>query len=962
MYVLMIFAIVFTACALTVLLYRAPLSIEKPHFSLSRRIFWSVPFLFGALVMLRMFTYENGQNYAEWISDSVLLALRTFMLDGDISVHRRFIDIDDAILKLFAKESTALRVGFGMLLKAIEIFLDIIAPMVTLTAVLNLLSELFPKIKIAVFNKREKYVFSELNEETVVLIESIYQSNLKAQKKKSFWQRLQEPMPMLIIADVYVAEFNEKGSELLDCVRRIGCICIKDDIISLRVSAKKKLSYVLSDYDKMKNLSAALKLSQTFQSSPKSLKRLNYLYVFSDLEEAEELMSKQCHALLQKIELLNAPNQKKIGKKLSVSVSSQGKTTSRAPLAQAENHTGCHCSRMELSVECEASDEKNNERKNSYHLPFLIPVKEYKNIIYDLFERVPLYQPLIGTNRKELNVTILGTGFIGKEAFLAAYWCGQMLGFTLNLTVISLNATDGFKDQINRINPMIFNAAKHDAYCNIALIGCDLRRVNFDSLLAYQLDAESPQYSIETYGTVRHSVGQTDYYIVSLGCDELNITTAYELRKAVERIVLKETEQSHNAASSKQEQAVKPKTVIAASIYDSSLAPSVAYSDDYLQIHPFASFRSRYSYENIINKRFVTGAQEISAFYESLTTTYAYTDMQEIYGDTASNYSYYKYWSNIARRLHQKYMIFSVTGHDAANCLEEYIDKLRDDSLCAALAWNEHRRWNSLLRTMGYLYHNRTKNCTEQKVHPCLVEIEWQNEDQQPYWYHHKLPFYYEMVNGKRMRRCMLRQQQLTEFPYDALDYTCGNWDAPSTEAYSCDTKMYDYPQHSNFLLSDADIKRYLHLEAKDYYSSKENPDFYSYELYSYQYKGGKRLWSIHRYLLDEQMKQGIQTLYATGRSVLIPQFLTSLYRKEYTPAQFEKLDQTFFAPHRLSSYLQRSECIGCADTDCFVKQRLAAQQSDVPLQPLPSPALPLQEKESYIWEDVKRMLLSESD
>ena len=955
MHILMILTIAFSICALAVLLYRAPLSIEKPHFSLSKRILWIVPFIFGALVMLRMFTYENGKNYAEWISDSVLLALRTFMLDGDISVHQRFQDIDEAVWQVFQKDNSVLRIGFGMLLKGVEIFLDIVAPMVTLTAVLNLLSELFPKIKIAIFRKREKYIFSELNEETVVLIESIYQSNLKEQRKKSIWQRIQEPMPMLIIADVYAADFSEKSSELLDRVQRIGCICMKDDVVSLHASAKKKLTYVLSDYNKMKNLSVALQLSQSFQSSPKSMKRSNYLYVFSDLEEAEELLSKQCHALLQKIEFLNTPKQSKEAIKPTVPISSQ----SQAALAQSADLTNRNCGCMEFQMTCEEADEKQDNVKRLYQLPFLIPVKEYKNVIYDLFERIPLYQPLIGTNRKELHVTILGTGLIGREAFLAAYWCGQMLGITLYLTVISLDATDGFKDQINRINPMIFDAAKNEGYCNITLISCDLRRINFDSLLSYSLDTEPPQYSIETYGTNSHTLSQTDYFIVSLGCDELNISTAYELRKAVERIVLKDADPAHNTASTEQKQAAKSKKVIATSIYDSLLAPTVAYSDDYLQIHPFATFRSRYSYENIINKRFVTGAQEISRFYESMTTTYAYADMQEIYGNTASNYSYYKYWSNIARRLHQKYMIFSVVGHDADNCLEEYIDKLRDDALCAALAWNEHRRWNALLRTMGYQYHHTTKNCTEQKVHPCLVELERPTGNHRPYWYHHKLPFFYEMVNGKRMRRCMLQQRQLTGLPYDALDHTCGNWDIPSPDAYSCDTKMYDYPQHANFLLNETDMKRYLHLEAKDYYTSKKNPDFYSFELYSYQYQDGQRLWAIHRYLLDETMKKGIQALYATGRSVLIPQFITLLYQKEYTPAKFEKLDETFFAPHQLSGYLQRAECIGCACMDCSVKQRIAASQSDIPTKPLPSPALPLKPGELYIWEDAKRMLLS---
>ena len=60
--------------------------------------------------------------------------------------------------------------------------------------------------------------------------------------------------------------------------------------------------------------------------------------------------------------------------------------------------------------------------------PTIVPVRSYRNLIHNLFVDVPLYEPLI--NKKDsnkLSLTILGNGIIGTEAFLNAYWFGQMM-------------------------------------------------------------------------------------------------------------------------------------------------------------------------------------------------------------------------------------------------------------------------------------------------------------------------------------------------------------------------------------------------------------------------------------------------------------------------------------------------------------------------------------------------------
>lgn len=762
-------------------------------FSWDKRICAAIALIFASIFALRLFVYTQYSLTPGNVLDSFLLALKTFLADGDIKVEGHFEEIDNALSVLFYSKYPA---WMSVCLKVTAAVDDTAAPLLTLTTVISVIFQIFPKIKIKCSPFRDKFIFSEINEETVVLAEST-QEHFSSMVNK----------PMLIVTDAYVDDESENSSELMDRMKRIGCICLKDDVLSLNFRARRKLTYILSDKDKMKNLSVALKLIERFNIVNKNvLKRQNCIYTFTDLNEGEELLSKACKCLAKRV------------------------------------------------------DELNKAGKSRYLLPLVIPIKEYKNIIYDLFDRLPLYTPIIGKDKKELNVTVLGTGLIGKEAFLAAFWCGQMLDIKLNITAVSVDAATGFKDELNRIGESILEATEKDMpYCGIALMNCDLSKVSFDDLLNTEISSANAKYPTETFGKCCDRLYNTDYYIVSLGSDELNVSTAYMLRCAVERAAIDDKKSGGKA-------------VIAVSVYDSSIKSTVAFEDENVRIYPFASFESRYSYNNVINKRFITGSQKISDTYRSLNSGYSESDMQAIYGKSGE-YSYYKYWSNVARRLHQKYAMFSagvvVEAEDesekdpkkkakAEACREDninkYVDRLRDDDLCDRLAWLEHRRWNANLWTMGYRFFEGEKNFAETKVHPCLVEIVPDR--------HHRLPF----EGGK----CTLSSEDIAKPTYDDLDRVCYK------HKYSCDTKEFDYPQHSEIRLTDKQMRIYIDPQAKDYYASKKNVDTYTFELYNPETdEDGQRVWAIHRYLLDEDKKTKLDKAYEenTGENSILELF-----------------------------------------------------------------------------------------
>ena len=75
-------------------------------------------------------------------------------------------------------------------------------------------------------------------------------------------------------------------------------------------------------------------------------------------------------------------------------------------------------------------------------------IGEYRLKIYELFYHRPICEYAETDGRKKTeNVLILGSGWIGVEAFKAVFWAGQCLDSELNITVASQNAS-AFQKQV----------------------------------------------------------------------------------------------------------------------------------------------------------------------------------------------------------------------------------------------------------------------------------------------------------------------------------------------------------------------------------------------------------------------------------------------------------------------------------------------------------------------------------
>ena len=561
--------------------------------------------------------------------------------------------------------------------------LNIIAPVAGGAFLLGVLTSAFPRLSLLLRPFRKKYVFSELNEKAVLLAEDIVREALKEKKRrKSLFSKL----PQIVFSDVYVGNDDELSSELLHRAKELGAICIKDDILTIRFIRTKELFYLLLDEEDLSNIHTLTTLT-TEKEKRWNSKCNTHIYVFSNNAAIGSII-------------------KKIHRKYKLELSN-----------------------VVIKV-----------------------VKEYTSVIYNLFHDVPLYYPLLTkyspsfSDEKELVVTIIGSGHISTEAFLGAYWCGQMLDCRLRVSVITKDEEE-YKSRINRINAEILQSGTFDGKVNKELLRIYPRQELYSSPYA---SFSFASYGINPSGIIDALVSKdnngimmlnSDYFIIALDSDEDNMSIANEINRTVTKI--------NTGAQTNR------KSVVAYALHDSNINKALNdfnVHDIGTYLHAFAALRDIYSCRNVFMKHIGDTAFNVSKIHTK-------QEMESFLKDE------YNWWSSIARVLHRAYKVYSVgllTPRDNPKMITEeenenywrIIDSEAetDKEVCIRLAWLEHRRWNAFLRINGftapsesqwkrYAYQNPESGIThkhlELKLHPCIVECseklqitdsDWDNE------------------------------------------------------------------------------------------------------------------------------------------------------------------------------------------------------------------------------------------
>lgn len=499
--------------------------------------------------------------------------------------------------------------------------------------------------------------------------------------------------PIIVFTDAYSDDDSEKKSKLLFEARLIGAICIKDDLSHTRKNMFGMRKFFLIDEVEENNLRLLANLSD--DGNIRYLKK-SEIYLFTNDDAYVQV-------------------EKRVRDKLSF-----------------------------------------KQKFKEEEFPVFIPVQSYRNLISNLLVDIPLYEPIIGKEKdgdgkRTLTVAIFGTGHIGTEMFLSAYWLGQILDCKLKINVISQESKEAFWSKIDYVNPEIRHTTIKgdpilrinrkgdlaDVYCEVEYFQCDVKS---SELISCLVDGES-------------DVLNSDYILVSLGNDADNISFADTLRRYIGQ---------HHISVNK-----TSNTVIAYVVYNPELSDvmnrknlfsSVKGRED-IYMKAIGNLRDVYSVRNVFLTEHEYFAQKS---YEAYLAVQNREGRAKTYSDRIKDE--YKYWANLARAMHTKYKVFSFgfikdSIFDCNGFEDVYYQKLSEAyseykkvvsgqfefksdeqakkhlEMLHKMAWLEHRRWNAFTRVKGFRHTNDydayavpgvtgSYKQMDIKLHPCLVECD----------------------------------------------------------------------------------------------------------------------------------------------------------------------------------------------------------------------------------------------
>lgn len=208
-------------------------------------------------IYTEIFAGETFQG-AKTVLLSVHNTIRLFVVDGEFTI------ISDFTEGLSGWISTAYSIYAAVIF--------VLAPFLTFGFLLSFFKNVLAYQNYLSGYLKEVHIFSELNEKSMTLAESLKQHDCRR---------------MIVFTDVFVQD--EEVYELQERAQRIGAICFKKDILEVnfkRHSKRKKMSFFVMGKDELENIQHAAKLTEKYGERENT-----YLYLFSTRVESELAMS-----------------------------------------------------------------------------------------------------------------------------------------------------------------------------------------------------------------------------------------------------------------------------------------------------------------------------------------------------------------------------------------------------------------------------------------------------------------------------------------------------------------------------------------------------------------------------------------------------------------------------------------------------------------------------------------------
>lgn len=207
---------------------------------------------------------QNGTSFVEAFTGAFSSALQLFTLDATLS------EFVAGAMQAFG--------GGAYLFYILSVMYTPLAPIAGGCVIISLINPFLPRLRLwAASFKRTKYVFSELNERSIVLAEDIAERSWNLTHRfrrtkqtppeeddEAFWLKrmtivfTDEPKK-----DSKDDDKDDDRTKLLDRAKRIGAICLSQGVLERQLyfaSPSKKVVYFLIDTDVSRNLDAAVSL------------------------------------------------------------------------------------------------------------------------------------------------------------------------------------------------------------------------------------------------------------------------------------------------------------------------------------------------------------------------------------------------------------------------------------------------------------------------------------------------------------------------------------------------------------------------------------------------------------------------------------------------------------------------------------------------------------------------------
>lgn len=218
---------------------------------------------------------NSGCNTLESVVVAIYKMMRLFIAEGEIELITS--NLDGVPVWLFHCYT-----GFSCVL-------FFLAPFLTFGFVLSFFQNLSSRVRYWLNFGAEAYIFSELNERSLILARSLCEND----NRKS----------VIVFCDVSKKVLS---SEICDDARALGAVMFENDIDAIRFSfhsKRKNINFFVMGTDASQNVICALRIIDQF-----GMRNKTSLYVFSDDEESEILLSNAIREkqLVIKVRRINA--------------------------------------------------------------------------------------------------------------------------------------------------------------------------------------------------------------------------------------------------------------------------------------------------------------------------------------------------------------------------------------------------------------------------------------------------------------------------------------------------------------------------------------------------------------------------------------------------------------------------------------------------------------------------------